>query len=98
MGRHQIRFPGPGGRTPHIHAGHSSFGANDHRNAADRIEVCVMTDQYSIDVRQSVRFPNFSQKLLLEVKRHMRLVESNPDKPVVAKRKSRFIGELNIED
>ena len=23
---------------------------------------------------------------------------SNPDKPVVAKRKSRFIGELNIDD
>jgi hypothetical protein len=25
-------------------------------------------------------------------------LEPNPDKPVVAKRKSRFIGELNIEE
>jgi hypothetical protein len=46
-----------------------------------------MTNQYPIDVRQSVIFPNFSQERLLVANQNMHFVEPNPDKP-----------ELNIED
>ena len=34
-----------------------------------------MTDQYAIDIRQSVIFPNFCQNRLLEVKLGMRFVK-----------------------
>jgi hypothetical protein len=41
--------------------------------------------------------PN-SEKLKPEKISRCQYLIPNPDKPVVAKRKSRFIGELNIED